>query len=73
MRRRQLVLHAYVLMPNHYHLLVETRGLGQRAIGEAFGVSPYAGSKAIARARELAGRRRTAERLIKSLTFILNG
>jgi len=45
-RRRQLVLHAYVLMRNHYHLLVKTPQANlSRAMAEHFAAlqSPISG------------------------------
>jgi putative transposase len=51
----------------------EVCGLDQREIGRHFGVGPYAVSKAIARARELAGAAGGTARAIRRLNSIFNG
>ena len=51
----------------------EVCGLNQREIGRQFGVGPYAVSKAIARATELAAEGGGSGRVIRRLNAIFNG
>jgi predicted RNA polymerase sigma factor len=51
----------------------EVCGLNQREIGRQFGVGPYAVSKAIARATELAAEGSGSGRVIRRLNSSFNG